>query len=524
MLLPKIRSQDRRLEQPGPPPASGNRHRKALSCTYNPPGTKSTSSASRRRPAEPRRSASPGGLCDLISPVSNHHPRTTSTRHTRTSSTLSSPISLTSSNGHSRRVSASNVDEGVLGKYGFPTYRQLPSYHAPTSSAPSIASTYVSSTTVPATSTFTAPEPILPIYPRRSHAELPTDLQFCPDQPSLPSTTMLDYLTGPNPTPSLVRQLNIHSGKGPGQTHFWWDIRNLRSWTDFSMSTIASFPGLLPLLKCELPSTALPPLQIARARLQPDTELALHALYQTFYAEKVNRALRVAQGHTHMVMRTPEHGTTKTPLFVSSYHDDATGVLGGARVVGLVKSFDRWNTGMRAEAPHRKVEYLLGLAHLHRHMRELGCRYGFILTEIELVCVRAGTEPVPHFGSLEIAVVNLEKQRHRRDAAEDGRENYYDEDDDDEEGGEAELTAALALWYLHMLAKEVPLPGQPGAKIDVGGPAACTRHKCEDEKDKWIPEPQLGEKRQAKRERGWVFPRDPLHRRELPGRGKRWHK
>jgi hypothetical protein len=288
------------------------------------------------------------------------------------------------------------------------------------------------------------------------------------------------------------------------------------------MRRISSFPGLLPLLKCELPSTALPALQIARARLQPDTELALHALYQTFYAEKVNRALRVAQGHNHMVMRTPERGA-KTPLFISSYHDESSASLGGARVVGLVKSFDRWNTGMRAEAPHRKVEYLQGLAHLHRHMRDLGCRYGFILTEIELVCVRAGNEAVPFFGSLEIAVVNLEKQRKGKCAGRNAEGYGEDDGENEEDGGEEveELTAALALWYLHMLAKEVPLPGQPGAKIDVGGPAACTRHKCEDEKDKWIPEPQLGEKRQAKRERGWVFPRDPLHRRELPGRGKR---
>ena len=110
------------------------------------------------------------------------------------------------------------------------------------------------------------------------------------------------------------------------------------------------------------------------------------------------------------------------------------------------------------------------------------------------MCVRAGTEHRPRFGLLEVAVVQLNRD--------DG------------------LTAGLALWYLHMLAKEVPLPGQAGWKLDVGGAAACTRQYCLP-KDTWIPEPQLAEKRSAKRERGWIFPTEPLHRKELPRAGPR---
>jgi len=33
-----------------------------------------------------------------------------------------------------------------------------------------------------------------------------------------------------------------------------------------------------------------------------------------------------------------------------------------------------------------------------------------------------------------------------------------------------------------------------------------------DGKDKWIPEPQMGEKREARTVRGWVWPSDPWHR------------
>ena len=462
MLLPKIRSQDQDIDQSSSP--TPKRHRKALSCTQNPPG-----SMLNTRPNMLRRSTSPlgNGACELISPIS------AAQDGSRMSSSLSSPISLASSATHSRNVSASSIDNQILGKYGFPTYRQMPNYIPP--------ATFTSSM-VPGASTFVPP----PTFTSRAHA-LPLDLQFNDEGCT---TTLLDYLTGANPTPALVRQLNVNAGRGIGQTHFWWDIRNLRPWTDFNMDTIEQIPGLMRLLEIELPETALPPVHLDRSKMHPDTEAALHELCRDFYGEKVNNALKVAQGQTHMVMRT-EKG-----MFQSNYQNDVS-IFGGARVVGLVKSFDRWNTGMRAEAPHRKVEYLHGLAHLHRHMRENSCRYGFIMTEIELVCVRAGAEEIPHFGLLELAVVRLE----RRDG----------------------LTAGLALWYLHMLAKEMPLLGQPGWKMDVGGAAACTRHKALD-KDPWIPEPQLGEKRTAKRERGWILPADPLHRKELPRAGKKWHK
>lgn len=342
---------------------------------------------------------------------------------------------------------------------------------------------FMSSTTIPGASTFVPP----PVVTHRAQT-LPIDLQF---DASTPTTTMLASLTSSNPSPSLVRQLNMNSGRGSGQTHFWWDIRNLRAWSDFNLETIDQIPGLMRLLTIELPQTALPHPTIDRSRLQPETESSLHELCRDFYAAKINAALKIAQGQSHMVMRSQTKGPG--PQFISNYIDDVEKTIcgdGRGRIVGIVRSYDRWNTGMRADAPHRKVEYLLGLSHLHRYMREHSCRYGFIMTEIELVCVRAGTESVPHFGYLELAPpIRLNST--------------------------SGLTACLALWYLHMLAKEVPLPGQAHWKMEVGGAAACTRQKCLS-KDTWIPEPQLAEKREAKRSRGFVFCTDPLHRRELP--------
>jgi hypothetical protein len=179
-------------------------------------------------------------------------------------------------------------------------------------------------------------------------------------------------------------------------------------------------------------------------------------------------------------------------------------------------------------------------------MREHSCRYGFIITEIELVCVRAGCDAgddVPYFGYLEIAA-SIPLKTARRDATPmspslsssaasigsgDSPGSLLEEVDD----ANSPMTASLALYFLLMLSKSVPLPQQPSAHLNVGGPGALTRQRILSEaKDKWIPEPQIGEKRDAKRVRGWVWPQDAWHRREGGGvqrakgepKTKKWHK
>ncbi len=183
---------------------------------------------------------------------------------------------------------------------------------------------------------------------------------------------------------------------------------------------------------------------------------------------------------------------------------------------------------MRHEGPARKVDYLNGLAHLQKAMRDHSCRYGFILTEIELVCVRAGCDESgqPYFGHLELSEAIATKTATRSMVDAEGRHCTPSEPD-------TPLTVSLALYYLLMLAKSTPLPGQAGAFMDVGGPGALTRQRvwhgqdlAENERgkegrDKWVPEPQVGEKRDAKRVRGWVWPSDPWHKRENGGAGGR---
>ena len=166
------------------------------------------------------------------------------------------------------------------------------------------------------------------------------------------------------------------------------------------------------------------------------------------------------------------------------------------------------------------------------------------MTEIELVCVRAGCDfgdDVPYFGFLEISTPiptqnasdDLGNIRFPNSPAPSGRSssspssrrsshsplpNGLPSMTTDDFTLNGPITASLALYFLLMLSKSVPLPSQPPAHLNVGGPGALTRQRILPEgKDRWIPEPQIGERRDAKRVRGWVFPHDPWHRKEGGG-------
>ncbi|KAF9740271.1 hypothetical protein PMIN01_02906 [Paraphaeosphaeria minitans] len=545
LLLPKVRTQDQIAEPTGGPV----RHRRTTSTTSSIGGYGSAYSPYSRPSSVVRRGSSPfnhNANSTVGSPVS-----TASYDLGLATSTLNSPIAFPQESRrasyaahgrsrsasvvprHARSGSAGSIDESLINRYGFPTYRNMPSYVTSSGvSQPAMITamptatysepqevTYTTTTSQDYSFTDFDPAPAVQ-YP--FNAEVSFD-----GFPPLPTSSLLEYLTAANPSPALVsRVASVPRGTN---THFWWDVRNLRSWEDFNMATVTSLPSVLPLLQVPVTSTFLP--EPSRPSLQPETQSALHDMYANHYATKINAALKVAQGTTHMVMRPvkSQPGLRPQPDFVSSYPSDYEKTLHGdarGRLIGLVKCYEQWNTGMRGESAPKQVLYLQGLAHLQRVMREHGCRYGFIITEIELLCVRAGGPAdanvnvnvadsatttatttvnahagVPLFGFLETsAPIRLSTAGFSA-------------------AGEMQMTAPLALWYLHMLAKENPFEGMGTWRMDVGGPAALTRQNCLD-KDAWVPKPQLGEKREAKRVRGWVFPEEPLSKREC-GRGRR---
>ncbi|RCI14309.1 hypothetical protein L249_5933 [Ophiocordyceps polyrhachis-furcata BCC 54312] len=316
---------------------------------------------------------------------------------------------------------------------------------------------------------------------------------------SVSTTTLLNYLTSPNPAATLVRTISLPL-RDPGIKHFWWDVRNISSWDSFGVR------GVSALLSTPLPASALP--QPTMTSRHPETEASLHALYASYYLPKLNAALAVSSDRPlrlYVPTAKTSRGTSDL-VFVAnglSEPDGVAALFGGkasARLVGLIRSFDRFNTGMRTEGNIKRVEYLAGLAALHHAMREHGCRYGFILTEIELVLVRCGSEPTPYFGDLDMTSVPL--------AVSGG-------------GPQKPLTACLALWILCQLAGDVAPEGHAHWRAEIGAPAEGTRRKAKP-REAWMPQPQLAEKREAKRSRGWVWPEDAVGRRELGRRGVRY--
>jgi hypothetical protein len=246
-----------------------------------------------------------------------------------------------------------------------------------------------------------------------------------------------------------------------------------------------------------------------RLNQTPDSLRQLADICAQHHAVKVNAALKITQGAAkHITIRTLAAATAATtsrqqPDFVANYQSDDDKIISGSgtgRVVGIVKGFEQWSSSMQNGTPADRVNYLRHLAHLHRFMREHGTRYGFIMTEVELVCVRAGGAPtadnVPLFGHLEVSpAIQVSTQ---------GADAH----------GQLRMTVGLALWYLHMLAKEQPFVGQYHWRMDVGAPAALTRRR-HIPRDVSLPKPTLPEKREAKRIRGWVWPDEPLSKREV---------
>ncbi|KAJ5337596.1 hypothetical protein N7452_004324 [Penicillium brevicompactum] len=512
-LLPKIRPQDVVVE-PVSADEPPRHHSRVLSNTRNSPGFLPYSTT---RPSVSRQKRETLDRLTLATPVS---PVPIAIQGS--CSGLSSPVTLNPSykrkaGGHSRSVSASVVDAETLNRFGYPTYRDLPKY-MPQMQAQTTPTTPVTPITPhmfvyasysqrldgPAperTKPLTVPTP--QYYQTSAH---PSPALLSPQEDSPRSTTLLSYLTRPIQPINLVRNVSVVPTRGM-HDYFWWDIRSLRSWTSFSLATFASVDSrLIQLLRTDIPGHRTPTVAVSPALLAPESELSLVSLIRDLYAPRVNAALAVSQGDDHLQLyASPERTSSGLPR---------------GRLVGIVKSFDRWNTGMRNEAPHRRVEYLNGLAHLQRCMREHSCRYGFIITEIELVCrspPRSLSKPL-RLPRTAIAPPATPISTRSFSSSSTSSTSLSPDSPVADDGEDVPMTASLALYFLLMLSKAMPLPHQPSAHLNVGGPGAFTRQRILPEpKDKWIPEPQIGERRDAKRVRGWVWPMDPWHRREGGG-------
>ncbi|EQL02651.1 sialidase [Ophiocordyceps sinensis CO18] len=517
LLLPKIRPQDQDVDRDHRPSSTSlrrTRNKSRVTPSPKPPSRTRNGSRHARSYTSPDCFA---GLTPSLSttsspspPLSSNYLSPPSTAHQRAASEAApllcspAPFALTSDSRQimpsdawpSRRSSTGcAIDISMLDEYDFTAYRP------PSSLIQSLPLASVTTTATPSTRadlTFSSYTP---------RAPSPLGLVAAS---TMMTTTLIDFLTGSNPAASLVRNISLPL-RDPSIKHFWWDVRSIRSWNSFNVSAVLALPGASAMLTTRVPSPVLPQPSMS-ARL-PETEASLHAIYASFYLPKLNAALAISSSRPLQlsVPAKTTHGVNDMLFVANADGDSATGaaLFGGkpsARLVGLVRSFDRFNTGMRAEGNIKRVEYLRGLAALHHAMREHGCRYGFILTEIELVLFRCGTDSTPFFGDLEITSIQLAI------CSPHGGHGKTPE---------TPLTACLALWGLCQLASDDSPVGYAHWRAEIGAPAAGTRRKARP-RDGWMPQPQLAEKREAKRSRGWVWPEDPIGRKELGKRGVRY--
>ncbi|WPH01997.1 Hypothetical protein R9X50_00485100 [Acrodontium crateriforme] len=539
LLLPRVRVQDQIMDVPPKAPqfhgyGHGHGHCRTISLPANAFPIQFGGHRD-QRPSFDRRSTSPQGRHYISHSVSAPSPlghmMNDSASSRRPSIVNARSVSASTIRSHSRSGSSSSIDASMLSRYGYPTYRQSPTpqpttgISAPPSRTPS-AMNHLAPIAMPSGQIQSYPSNRRTASPPANLSRLATEIDFDPNF-DLPTLTALEYLTAPNPTPSLVHR-TVESGRGLN-THFWYDVRNVRAWTNFNTDAISSFPILQQLLEIGASKRDLP--TPTRPNLNPETAGQLAEVCAAHHAFKVNSVLKLTQGaNKHMsmrAMRSAPVGARPQPDFVSNYQSDGEKTIfgdGRGRVIGIVKCYDQWNSGMRSGSPTDRVKYLQHLSHLQRFLREHGTRYGFIMTEIELVCVRAGGPPeaaasatvhkplsglagpnVPLFGYIEVSPpVQI--------ATSGARNSQTDK---------LQMTAGLALWWLHILAQEHPLGGPHlHWRMDVGGPAALTRqHHLP--RDEWMPKgPNVSEKREAKRVRGWVMPEEPLSKREC-GRGRK---
>ncbi|KAK2609073.1 hypothetical protein QQS21_002443 [Conoideocrella luteorostrata] len=519
VLLPKIRPQDQHIDGCRPIPSTSSI--KKINRSRNVTPARASSERPFRSSHHARSYTNPESLSNIAYAHLSAFPASSSLQEQQYVSNpaplLSSPVNLNnfycgSSNGTNsgimtgqpddvmsapRRASTSfSLDANILNKYGYPTYRQVP--FMPSS-----------------TQALSTPPPDYSLSGCVARDQSPLSLAGSPEPVANArlSTTLINYLMESNPATSLVRTVSFPM-RDPTIKHFWWDVRNIRSWSSFNAQAVFSLPGASALLTTPVPASLLP--QPSTPSRHPETEASLHNIYASYYLPKLNSALTISSSRPlQFSVPSKSPNSIKDLLFVANVTGEsssAAAIFGGkplARVVGLVRSFDRFNTGMRVEGNIKRVEYLRGLAALQYAMREHSCRYGFILTEIELVLVRCGTESTPFFGNLEVTSVQLSE------TASSGSDDIESSDTT------TSLTACLALWGLCQLASDNTPGGHTHWRAEIGAPAEGTRRKAKP-RDSWMPQPQLAEKREAKRSRGWIWPEDAIGRKELGKRGVKY--
>jgi hypothetical protein len=175
---------------------------------------------------------------------------------------------------------------------------------------------------------------------------------------SAKKTTLLQYLSLPNPALGVVPQKNIPwSGPDP---YWWFDVRNVRPWSAFNLETMLDMAELRTLLRSGILCDDLPtPHPVCLKPFKPEH---VHLAHRDHHAVKLNAALKATSTQPNLRIRSNEAGT---PLISADFLSSvSTSPSGGNHVVGIVLCYAQWDSSMRHGNPILQVQYLHGLARL----------------------------------------------------------------------------------------------------------------------------------------------------------------
>ncbi|KEQ69137.1 hypothetical protein M436DRAFT_57054 [Aureobasidium namibiae CBS 147.97] len=329
---------------------------------------------------------------------------------------------------------------------------------------------------------------------------------------STKKTTLLRYLGLLNPAPNKMKRI----GDLPSNKIWFFDVRNVRCWSSFKLETMLGVPELRSLLLREVLCDELP--TPPPVTYKPATEQHLRLAYRDYYGVKLNAALKSSMTQPALQMYSRHGGASLTTPDFTSCTSHELSPAGNNRVVGLILPNLQWKTEMRVGDSNERIKYLHGLARLQHLLRENNCRYGFIITEIELVCVRYGGNDTIYDAEREQAQTKFSSS-HVTSSHHIPIFGFFEvtdsiplRDNNTNPYGPLTMTAGLALWYLHMQAQDQALPGHEHWQIQVGTSAAMTRHKYVPT-DPWVPKHSKVQGRVTTRLRGWVMAEDKVCQR-----------
>ncbi|RKF65620.1 putative sialidase protein [Erysiphe neolycopersici] len=296
----------------------------------------------------------------------------------------------------------------------------------------------------------------------------------------------------------LVRRSLIEQNKISDTSikYSWTDIGQIREWESFSLEEFSKINSLQHLLERDLPKSSLPTPVISCCTSDHNGE---------YFAAKINTALSQFQEHRYLKMQVHKDEKTNEEIFLSSCDGYASSDEKQDRIVGLRKHLNGWDLiwGKNAAKLKQELDYLESLAQLHYYLREYGCRYGYILTDDNLVVVRHGVEKTPNFGFLETKIFPLNPSR--RPSLDENGEPSECLNPRMKKGLVQEGPALLALWYLHMLARDITIPGNASWDIDTDSYSDKSKHMFLT-RDTDLLKILDADVRRAKRRKRWTTP------------------